>query len=142
MRQFLTNYMKNSSMLTNKKEVEVVAAVIYQGDLFYVVQRPFKGEVGGKWEFPGGKIEANESKEEALKREIKEELNLDLKIEKFLLTSNHEYKTFKIKLHFFLCSIQDGKPLLNEHINEQWIHKKEMKNIDLAAADLAVLDII
>ena len=129
-------------MLTNKKEVEVVAAVIHQGDLFYVVQRPFKGEVGGKWEFPGGKIEANESKEDALKREIKEELNLDLKIEKFLLTSNHEYQTFKIKLHFFLCSIQDGTPLLNEHINEQWIHKKELKNIDLAAADLAVLAII
>ena len=129
-------------MLTNKKEVEVVAAVIHQGDLFYVVQRPFKGEVGGKWEFPGGKIEPNESKEEALRREIKEELNLDLKIEKFLLTSNHEYQTFKIKLHFFLCSIQDGTPLLNEHINQQWVLKREMIRIDFAEADLAVLDII
>ena len=129
-------------MLTNKKEVEVVAAVIHQGDLFYVVQRPFKGEVGGKWEFPGGKIEANESKEDALKREIKEELSLDLKIEKFLLTSNHEYKTFMIKLHFFLCSIQDGKPILTEHINQEWVHKREMSKIDFAEADLAVLDII
>lgn len=126
-------------MLTNKKEVEVVAAVIHQGDLFYVVQRPFKGEVGGKWEFPGGKIEANESKEEALKREIKEELNLDLKIEKFLLTSKHEYKTFKIKLHFFLCSIQDGKPILNEHIGQQWVKVTDLINIDLAPADEAVL---
>jgi 8-oxo-dGTP diphosphatase len=126
----------------NKKEVEVVAAVIHKGDLFYVVQRPFKGEVGGKWEFPGGKIEANESNEEALKREIKEELSLDLKIEKFLLTANHEYKSFKIKLHFFLCSILDGKPILTEHINEQWVHKKEINKVDFVEADLAVLDII
>jgi 8-oxo-dGTP diphosphatase len=124
----------------NKKEVEVVAAVIHQGDLFYVVQRPFKGEVGGKWEFPGGKIEANESKEEALKREIKEELSLDLKIEKFLLTSNHEYKTFKIKLHFFLCLIQDGKPILNEHIDQQWIKITDLLKIDLAPADVVVLN--
>jgi 8-oxo-dGTP diphosphatase len=126
----------------NKKEVEVVAAVIKKSNLFYVVQRPFKGEVGGKWEFPGGKIESNESKEEALKREIKEELDLDIKIEKFLLTSNHEYKSFKIKLHFFLCSIVEGKPILTEHINEQWVLKKDINKVDFAEADLAVLDII
>jgi 8-oxo-dGTP diphosphatase len=126
----------------NKKEVEVVAAVIKKGNLFYVVQRPFKGEVGGKWEFPGGKIEPNESKEEALRREIKEELNLDIKIEKFLLTSDHEYKSFKIKLHFFLCSILHGKPILTEHINELWVLKKDINKVDFAEADLAVLDII
>jgi len=129
-------------MLTNKKEVEVVAAVIHQGDLFYVVQRPLKGEVGGKWEFPGGKIEPNESKEAALKREIKEELSLDIKIEKFLLTSNHEYKTFKIKLHFFLCSIQDGTPILNEHIDQQWIKVTDLLKIDLAPADIVVLNVL
>ena len=126
----------------NKKEVEVVAAVIHKDDLFYIVQRPFKGEVGGKWEFPGGKIEANESKEEALKREIKEELSVDLIIEKFLISSSHEYKTFKIKLHFFLCSIKESKPTLNEHINQQWIHKKDIKKVDFAEADLSILDII
>jgi 8-oxo-dGTP diphosphatase len=124
----------------NKKEVEVVAAVIHKGDFFYVVQRPFKGEIGGKWEFPGGKIEANESNEEALKREIKEELSLDLKIEKFLLTSNHEYKSFKIKLHFFLCSILDGKPILTEHIDQQWIKITDLLKIDLAPADVVVLN--
>jgi 8-oxo-dGTP diphosphatase len=123
----------------NKKEVEVVAAVIHHNELFYVVQRPYKGEVGGKWEFPGGKIEVNESKEEALRREIKEELNLDLKIEKFLLTSNHEYKSFKIQLHFFLCSILDGKPILNEHIDQKWINLTDLVNVDLAPADLVVL---
>jgi 8-oxo-dGTP diphosphatase len=126
----------------NKKEVEVVAAVIHKGDLFYVVQRPFKGEVGGKWEFPGGKIEANESKEEALKREIKEELNLDLKIERFLLTSNHEYNTFKIKLHFYLCYIQDGKPILTEHIDEKWVKLADLTKADLASADKIVLNFL
>ncbi len=126
-------------MLTSKKEVEVVAAVIHKGDLFYVVQRPFKGEVGGKWEFPGGKIEANESKEDALKREIKEELNIEIQIEKFLLTSNYEYKTFKIKIHFFYCAILNGKPHLVEHINQKWIKFADFNSVDLAAADLAVV---
>jgi 8-oxo-dGTP diphosphatase len=126
----------------NKKEVEVVAAVIHKDDLFYIVQRPFKGEVGGKWEFPGGKIEANESKEDALKREIKEELNVDIQIEKILLTSNYEYNTFKIKIHFFYCSILTGKPRLVEHINQKWIKFAEFNKVDLAAADLAVINLL
>lgn len=124
----------------NKKEVEVVAAVIKKGDLFYVVQRPFKGEVGGKWEFPGGKIEPNESKEDALKREIKEELNLIINIDNFIMSSKHEYKSFIINLHFFICSIIVGQPKLKEHIDQKWVTKEEILNIDLAEADLAVLN--
>ncbi len=124
----------------NKKEVEVVAAVIKKGDLFYVVQRPFKGEVGGKWEFPGGKLEPNESKEDALKREIKEELNIVINIDNFIMSSKHEYKSFIIHLHFFICSIIVGQPKLKEHIDQKWVTKEEILNIDLAEADLAVLN--
>jgi 8-oxo-dGTP diphosphatase len=126
----------------NKKEVEVVAAVIKKGNLFYVVQRPFKGEVGGKWEFPGGKIEIGESKEQALERELKEELNIKVVIKKHILTSDFEYKTFQIRIHFYDCIIVDGIPKITEHINEMWATKSNLVNIDLASADIAVLNYI
>jgi 8-oxo-dGTP diphosphatase len=123
----------------SKKEVEVVAAVIKKGDLFYLVQRPFKGEVGGKWEFPGGKIELNETIEKALIREIQEELNTLILVKKHLLTSEHEYSTFKIKIHFFLCSLISKNPTIKEHINEIWIKKEFIGTLDLAPADIYVL---
>ena len=126
----------------NKKEVEVVAAVIKKGKLFYVVQRPFKGEVGGKWEFPGGKIEIGESKEQALARELKEELNIEVMINKSILTSDYEYNTFKIRIHFYECKIKNGIPKLTEHINEKWLLKSQIQKIDLASADIAVLNYI
>ena len=80
----------------NKKIIEVVAAIIEKNQLYYVVQRPFVGEVGGKWEFPGGKIQPSESHQSALKREIKEELNCEIANLSFLITANHEYISFKI----------------------------------------------
>jgi 8-oxo-dGTP diphosphatase len=126
----------------NKKEVEVVAAVIYKDDLFYIVQRPFKGEVGGKWEFPGGKIELNESKEQALIREINEEIKIKVKIQRFIKSTSFEYKTFKIKLHFFLCSILEGEPSITEHINQAWVTRKNLINFDLAEADIEVINSI
>jgi 8-oxo-dGTP diphosphatase len=126
----------------NKKEVEVVAAVIHKGDLFYVVQRPFKGEVGGKWEFPGGKIEIGESKEQALARELKEELNIEVMITKHILTSDYEYSTFKIRIHFYECKIKNGIPKLTEHIKEKWLIKSQIQKIDLASADIAVLNFL
>jgi 8-oxo-dGTP diphosphatase len=126
----------------NKKEVEVVAAVIKKGNLFYVVQRPFKGEVGGKWEFPGGKIEIGESKEQALARELKEELNIEVMINKHILTSDYEYNTFKIRIHFYECKIKNGIPKITEHINEKWLIKSQIQKIDLASADIAVLNYI
>jgi 8-oxo-dGTP diphosphatase len=140
--QCLTKFMKNLNMHMNKKEIEVVAAVIKREDKYYVVQRPFRGEVGGKWEFPGGKIEQGESHHDALIREINEELNVAIEIDKFLLTNYHEYESFKIVLHFYLCLLQDGTPMLNEHIDELWLNKTELKQLDFAAADVPVLDII
>jgi 8-oxo-dGTP diphosphatase len=134
--------MKNLSTRMNKKEIEVVAAVIKQDDLYYAVQRPFRGEVGGKWEFPGGKIEKDESHQVALIREIEEELNASIKVDGFLLTNTHEYESFKIVIHFYLCSIKDGNPILSEHIDERWLNKTELKQLDFAAADIPVLDII
>jgi 8-oxo-dGTP diphosphatase len=124
----------------NKKEIEVVAAVIKKGDLFYVVQRPYKGEVGGKWEFPGGKIEPNESKEHALSRELKEELSIEVQITKHIISSDYEYNTLKIRIHFYECILISGSPKISEHINEAWIIKQELEKLDIAQADIAVLN--
>ena len=124
----------------NKKEVEVVAAVIKKSNLFYLVQRPFNREVGGKWEFPGGKIEIGESKEQALAMELKEELNIEVMINNHILTSDYEYNAFKIRIHFYECKIKNGISKVTEHINEKWLLKSQIEKIDLASADIAVLN--
>ncbi|NLI94938.1 MAG: NUDIX domain-containing protein, partial [Erysipelotrichaceae bacterium] len=86
-----------------KKHVEVVAAVIKKGDYYFAAKRNEFGEMGGRYEFPGGKIEQGESNEAALIREIKEELNAEIEVVEFIMTVNHEYETFKITLHAYLC---------------------------------------
>ena len=82
----------------NKKHFEVVAAVIKKDNKIFCCQRGPKGECAFKWEFPGGKIEPGETKEQALLREIKEELNCNINIEKFITTINHEYNTFSLTI--------------------------------------------
>jgi 8-oxo-dGTP diphosphatase len=126
----------------NKKIIEVVAAIIEKNQLYYVVQRPFVGEVGGKWEFPGGKIQPSESHQSALKREIKEELNCEIANLSFLITANHEYISFKIKLHFYYCSLLSNSPTISEHISEKWVTKSELLKLDLAEADKYVLPLL
>jgi 8-oxo-dGTP diphosphatase len=126
----------------NKKIIEVVAAIIEKNQLYYVVQRPFVGEVGGKWEFPGGKIQPSESHQSALKREIKEELNCEIANLSFLITANHEYISFKIKLHFYYCSLLSSSPTISEHISEKWVTKSELLKLDLAEADKYVLTLL
>jgi 8-oxo-dGTP diphosphatase len=126
----------------NKKLIEVVAAVIRQDNLYYLVQRPFKGEVGGKWEFPGGKIETNERHEIALARELKEELYIDIRVTNFILSSFYEYQSFNLKIHFYACLIESGTPQLTEHIDQVWVTKDKVLKLDLAPADIAVVELI
>lgn len=126
----------------NRKHVEVVAAVIKFQDLYLLVQRPFKGEVGGKWEFPGGKIESGESHVDALKREINEELSLELTAMDYLTTHKHAYVGFDLTIHFYLCPVFHQKIELREHIDYQWLQGKQISAIDLADADRPVLPLL
>lgn len=132
--------------MNNEKELklhyEVVCAVIAKDDKIFCCQRGPKGECAYKWEFPGGKIEPGETKEEALVREIKEELNCNINIEKFITTINHEYNTFSLTMHVYLCSLKESVPILLEHKSSIWCDKDKLNELDFAEADYKFLDFI
>ena len=125
-----------------KPHYEVVCAVIIKDNLVFCTKRDGKGECANKWEFPGGKIESGETKEEALLREIKEELNSDIKIKKFLTTINHEYNTFNLTMHVYICELINDNPVLMVHTECIWCEKKKLKALDFAEADYKFLDLI
>jgi 8-oxo-dGTP diphosphatase len=125
------------------KHYFVSAAIITVNDLFLCLQR---GEskfdyITKKYEFPGGKIEDGESSEEALKREIKEELNLEINQLNYFETVEHQYPDFKITMHAFLCKTPDFKKIkLNEHLAYQLLDISELLNLDWAAADIPFVE--
>jgi hypothetical protein len=123
------------------KSIEVVAAVIERDGKIFATQRGY-GEYKDWWEFPGGKIEPGETQCEALKREIMEELNTEINIDKFLLTINYDYPNFHLTMHCFLCSVISGNLELLEHENARWLSPSELKSVEWLPADIEVLDFI
>jgi len=123
------------------KNIEVVAAIILSNNKILCVQRgPNKYEyISYKYEFPGGKIENGESKENALKREISEELFMDIKVERLFLTISHSYPDFNLEMHSFICTCENPTLTLTEHIDYKWLSKSELAHLDWAAADIPVL---
>ena len=125
-----------------KKIIPVVAAVISNKSQILCVQKPkHKYEyISEKFEFPGGKIELGETEEDALKREILEELDLKIvMLEKFLVV-DHSYPDFRIKMSSYLCHSENREISLNEHISHKWIFKSELENLNWAAADIPIVD--
>ena len=124
------------------KTIEAVSAVILHDNKFLCVQKGENkyGYIAYKYEFPGGKVEAGETNEEAVIREIQEELNLKITIVKELSTVRHQYPDFLLVLHNFLCSCDSPEITLTEHIAFQWLDKSELKSLDWAASDVAVVD--
>ncbi|NJC26703.1 (deoxy)nucleoside triphosphate pyrophosphohydrolase [Neolewinella antarctica] len=123
------------------KTINVVAAVIQHAGQILCVQRGV-GEhayVSEKWEFPGGKVEAGESNEEALAREIREELHLDIVVAEFLMTIDHTYPNFRILLHTYLCTAPHRRITLTEHLSFCWLPTIELDTLDWAAADLPIV---
>lgn len=127
--------------MNNKKHIEVVAAVIKKTINSFVVKEA-KKRMRFKWEFPGGKIEPGETREEALKREIKEELDCNIIIEKFITTINYEYNTFLLTMHVYLCHLKDNEPILLEHKASLWCDKDKLETLDFAEADRLLLKLI
>lgn len=124
------------------KHIEVVAAVIEKDDKVFCCQKGNKGECAYKWEFPGGKIELGETHKQALIREIKEELDCLIKVNNYLTTINHQYNTFHLTMHVYLCELIDKEPILSEHIDSKWCSKDKLKDLDFAEADYLFLDMI
>lgn len=124
------------------KHIEVVAAVIVHQDKILCVQRG-DGKytyVSRKYEFPGGKVETDETEEYALLREIKEELDMTIKIENKLITVEHSYPDFHITMHTYLCSCENSTVTLSEHIDYKWLSQSKLRSLDWAAADIPIVD--
>jgi 8-oxo-dGTP diphosphatase len=124
------------------KKIEVVAGIIYCGSLILCVQRPKNKYpyISEKFEFPGGKIESNETLEEALTRELIEELNITADIKSFFLTVVHPYPDFELTMHSFVCEVDSQMLTLNEHIDYKWLSLDEMHQLDWAAADVPIVN--
>ena len=123
------------------KHHEVVAAIIISDSKFLCLQRgPSKySYIAEKWEFPGGKVEAGETPSEALRREIQEELGMEIQVDAPLLTVEHTYPDFHITMHGLLCSAVTHELTLHEHIAYTWLPAAELGTLDWAAADLPLV---
>ena len=128
------------------KHLEVVCAlIINDNNEIFICQRG-KGQLAGKWEFPGGKVEPLESKEHAIVREIKEELTATIEVIKFLGVASHEYnnleKPFGITMYAYLARLVEGKLVLTEHTDSCWVHFDDFDKYDFAQADIELINVI
>jgi 8-oxo-dGTP diphosphatase len=121
------------------KQIEVVAAIIHDAEgRIFATQRGY-GEWKDYWEFPGGKMEPEETTEEALMREIWEELETRIKVERLVQTVEWDYPAFHLIMHCYLCHVESGHLELKEHEAAKWLHKDELENVDWLPADETVV---
>jgi 8-oxo-dGTP diphosphatase len=121
------------------KTIEVVAAIIKKDNEIFTTRRAY-GNFENMWEFPGGKIEAEEGREEALIREIKEELELDIEIINYLTTVDYDYSNFHLTMYCFICNISGGELRLNVHNSAKWRKLEELDNLNWVPADVLVVE--
>ena len=122
------------------KRIEVVAGIIQDGGRVFATQRGY-GSYKDFWEFPGGKMEPGETPQQALARELKEELAIDVNVGGFLCTVEHDYPEFHLTMHCYFCSIADGKfPELLEHEAAQWLGPGELDSVNWLPADVKVVE--
>ena len=124
------------------KSTNVVAAIIKKDNQYLIVQRNKNKHLGLKWEFPGGKVDKNESFESALKREIQEELNIEINIYKKIAEETYKDEKIDIILHYYLCSQKNGTIILSEHENLDWVTKKNFEKYDFAEGDGNILSLL
>ena len=120
------------------KIVKVVAAIIEKDNKILIAQRKY-GEFAGLWEFPGGKIEPNETNIHAIIREIEEEFDVEINVNHFLTTIEHQYDTFYLIMDCFICSIKSGELTLHDHTSYKWIEYSQ-ENINWLPADVKVIN--
>lgn len=121
------------------KTIEVVAAIIRDGDRYFATQRGY-GDYKDWWEFPGGKVEAGETPEEALVREIQEELDTTIKVERFLTTVEWDYPKFHLTMHCYLCTVAEGDLTLREHEAAKWLTMDDIDSVNWLPADVLVVN--
>lgn len=124
-----------------KKTVNVVAAVIKKDNMIFATQRGY-GEFKGGWEFPGGKVEEGENPEAALVREIREELDTEISVDRFLYTIEYDYPTFHLSMRCYLCSVVSGDLVLKEHEAAKWLTNDKLNSVGWLPADIELIPII
>ena len=121
------------------KTINVVAAIILKDNKIFATQRGY-GEFRGGWEFPGGKVEEGESPENAIVREIKEELDTGIEVNEYFDTVEYDYPTFHLSMKCYICSVLEGKLELLEHEASKWLDKDSLESVDWLPADLGLVD--
>lgn len=125
-------------MRNKMKVVRVVAAIIIENEKVFATQRGY-GEFKDGWEFPGGKIEPNETAQDALVREIKEELDTEVEVLELLDTVEYDYPQFHLSMDCFICKIKSGNLVLKEHEAAKWLIKENLESVDWLPADLGLI---
>lgn len=121
------------------KTIEVAAAIIVKDNRIFATQRGY-GEFKDGWEFPGGKIEPGESAQEALVREIREELDVDIRVGKLLETVEYDYPEFHLTMHCFICELLSEEIVLKEHEDARWLKKDELDSVPWLPADITIIE--
>lgn len=120
------------------KTINVVAAVIFKDDKVFATQRGY-GEFKDGWEFPGGKVEPGESPEDALRREIREELEVDVNVGDLIETIEYDYPAFHLSMKCFACTIAGGNLHLLEHEAAKWLSSSQLESVDWLPADITLI---
>lgn len=120
------------------KTIKVVAAIIKDNDKIFATKRGY-GDFKGGWEFPGGKVEEGETGEQALKREILEELDTEIEVGKLIDTVEYDYPTFHLSMQCFVCGIVSGDLVLKEHESAKWLTKDELYSVEWLPADVGLI---
>jgi len=128
-------------MNTERKTIRVVAAIIRDGDRIFATQRGH-GEFKGGWEFPGGKIEVGETPEEALVREVREELDTEIKVGELVETVEYDYPAFHLSMDCFWAEVVSGDLVLKEHEAAKWLTKDELGNVEWLPADVGLIEML
>ena len=123
------------------KTIQVVAAIIRKGDKIFATQRGY-GPWKDYWEYPGGKIEAGETPEQALVREIREELDTEIGVDKFLCTIEWDYPAFHLTMHCYMCSLLSEALHLNEHEAARWLGADDLESVNWLPADYQLIPLI
>lgn len=126
-------------MQTSRKRIEVVAAIIIDRNRVFATQRGY-GEFKDGWEFPGGKMEAGELPEQALVREIREELDTEIAVGDLFETVEYDYPTFHLTMHCFLCTVKSGNLVLREHEAARWLTGDSLDSVDWLPADKGLIE--
>lgn len=150
LQEIVTEYLKQEGFVTTfsedggsffvaEKQIKVVAAIIQEGDKIFATQRGY-GEFKDGWEFPGGKIEQGEMPQDALVREIKEELDTEIEVGKLVDTVEYDYPNFHLTMYCYFCTIKAGDLVLKEHEAAKWLTKETLENVDWLPADEGLID--